>query len=258
MTEILKVSLVQYNPVWEDVSVNLSRLSEMLKPLKGKTDLILLPEMFSTGFSVNIEKICSAENQEAVIKWMRLTAEATDAMIVGSAAIKEKSLYYNRMFWVSHDDSSEGYYDKNYLFIMSDEPRYFTAGAEGTQFELLGWKIKPIICYDLRFPELSRNNRVNPYDILLCVASWPAVRSDVWMTLLKARAIENMCYSIGVNRVGEDINQLKHKGDSVIYGPTGENIMLLPEDTETIVTTEISLSKLKRFRQRFPVLENIK
>ena len=252
----LAISLVQYSPVWEDVSGNLSRLSRIVSQLEGRGDLILLPEMFSTGFSTNTNVICTPKNQSTVLEWMRQTAQSTGSLIAGSVAVEENTVCYNRFYWVGADGSS-GHYDKNYLFIMSDEPKYFTAGTEKKQFEWRGWKIKPIICYDLRFPELCRNTRNNPYDILVCVASWPSVRSDVWLTLLKARAIENQCYAIGVNRVGEDGNGLQHKGDTIVYSPKGETIVRLPENEEKSATIGLSLSKLKAFRQKFPVLEDI-
>ena len=250
------VSLVQYAPIWEDVAGNLSRLSSMMQALVGKTDLIVLPEMFPTGFSTNIDHICSEKNISEVLQWMRKQATSTGAMIAGSVAIKENGHFYNRFYLISPDGDT-GHYDKNYLFIMSDEPKYFTAGKEKKEFEWRGWKIRPILCYDLRFPELCRNSRTSPYDLLLCAASWPAVRSDVWLTLLKARAIENLCYAVGVNRVGEDGNGLLHKGDSIVYGPKGEIIAQVAENEETIATIELSLPEIKAFRKKFPVLENI-
>ena len=257
MADVIRVSLVQYAPWWEEVHGNLARLSGMIEVLKGKTNLIVLPEMFPTGFSTNIDVICSEKNNDEALHWMRGQALATGAMIAGGVATVENGHCYNRFHWVSPDGNS-GHYDKNYLFILSDEPKYFTAGTEKKQFDRLGWKFKPVLCYDLRFPELSRNSSINPYDVLICAASWPSVRSDVWLTLLKARAIENQCYVVGVNRVGEDGNGLKHKGDSIVYGPKGEIIAHVPENEEKITTVELSLQTLKEFREKFPVLESLR
>ena len=247
---------MQYDPCWEDAQTNLSRLGRMLQPLAGKTDLMVLCEMFPTGFSMNVEKICSENSSADVLQWMRRQARFTDAMVAGSVAVREGEHFYNRFYWVNPDGDT-GYYDKRHLFIMSDEPKCFTAGAEQKQFEWRGWQIKTIVCYDLRFPEWCRNNRTKPYDLLLCVASWPTARSDVWLTLLKARAIENQCYVVGVNRVGTDGNGLHHKGDSIVYGPKGETIGRLPENEESIVSFELSLCDLHDFRRKFPVLEDI-
>ena len=256
MIQLLTVSLVQYAPLWEDVQLNLSRLDDMLQPLAGKTDLIVLPEMFPTGFSMNTGKICSGNNFAGVLQWMQQQASSTGAMLAGGLAVMEDTHYYNRFYWVS-PNGDKGHYDKRYLFTMSDEPEHFTAGKERRQFEWRGWQIKPIVCYDLRFPEWCRNNRTKPYDLLICAASWPAVRSDVWLTLLKARALENQCYIVGINRVGADGNGLQYKGDSIVYGPKGETIGRLPENRETATIFELSLSALHDFRRKFPLLDDI-
>ena len=252
----MKVSLVQYAPHWEDVQTNLSRLNNMLQPLAGKTDLIILCEMFPTGFSMNVEKICSGNNSTDALRWMQRQAHSTGAMMMGSMAVMEDAHYYNRFYWVSPDGDA-GYYDKHHLFIMSDEPKRFTAGAERKQFEWRGCQIKPIVCYDLRFPLWCRNNRIKPYDLLVCAASWPTVRSDIWLTLLKARAIENQCYVVGVNRVGVDVDGLEHQGDSIVYGPKGETTGQIPENKETTATFDLSLSALHDFRRKFPVLNDV-
>ena len=256
MYDSFTVSLVQYAPVWEDVQNNLLRLGNMIQPLAGKTDLILLPEMFSTGFSMNTGKICSEENNVAALQWMQGQAQASGAMIAGSVAVNEKSHCYNRFYWVSPKGNT-GHYDKHHLFSMSDEPEYYTAGTEQKRFEWRGWQIKPIICYDLRFPEWCRNSHIKPYDILVCAACWPSVRSDVWLTLLKARALENQCYVVGVNRVGADGNGLQHRGDSTVYSPKGEKLVQIPENEEDTATIELSLSAMNDFRKKFPVLKDM-
>jgi len=252
----LAVSLIQYAPVWEETQANLTRLDDMLRPLAGKSDLIVLCEMFPTGFSMNVEKICSDENTDAALHWMKRQARATGAMIAGGMAVKEGKSFRNRFYWVSPDGDVD-YYDKHHLFIMSDEPLHFSPGAERKQFEWCGWRIKPIVCYDLRFPEWCRNSRAKSYDLLLCSASWPTVRSDVWLTLLKARALENQCYAVGVNRVGTDGHGLQHQGDTVAYGPKGETIGLLPRNEETVSTYQLSLDELQDFRKKFPVLDSM-
>ena len=249
----MTISLVQYAPHWEDVRLNLSRLNDMLQSLAGKTDLIVLPEMFPTGFSMNIGKICSATG---TLQWIRQQARSTGTMIAGSMAVREGVHCYNRFYWVNPDGEA-GYYNKRHLFSMSAEPQHFTAGTERKQFEWRGWQIKPIVCYDLRFPEWCRNNRIKPYDLLICAASWPASRSDTWLTLLKARALENQCYVVGVNRVGTDGNGLHHKGDSIVYSPKGEIIGRIPDNEETAATFELSLSALHDFRRKFPVLDDM-
>ena len=253
----MKITTLQYNPIWEEVQLNLSRLDNMLRPLAGKTDLIVLCEMFPTGFSMNTKKICSNENTAAVLQWMQQQSRSTGAMIAGSLAVTENTFCYNRFYWITPEGIAD-HYDKHHLFTISDEPQYFTAGIERKQFEWLGWQIKPIICYDLRFPEWCRNQRTKPYDLLICSASWPAVRNDVWLTLLKARAIENQCYVVGVNRVGMDGNALQHQGDSIVYGPKGEIIGHISESNETTATFELSLETLHGFRAKFPVLDDMR
>ena len=253
---ILTVSLVQYSPKWEDIHSNLSRLDELIRPLVGKTHLIVLPEMFPTGFSMNAGRMGSAGTHVSVRSWMQQQAVLTDAMIVGSMAVLEDGKYYNRLYRIS-PDGTNGYYDKHHLFTMSGEPKHFTAGTEQKRFYLRDWEINPVVCYDLRFPAWCRNTRTNPYDILVCPASWPSARSDVWITLLKARALENQCYVIGVNRTGLDGNGLPHKGDSMVFGPKGEIIGHLPENEETIASFDLSLNTLHDFRRKFPTLEDM-
>jgi predicted amidohydrolase len=252
----LTVSLVQYAPEWEDTAHNLRRLTEMLHPLKGKTDLIILPEMFATGFSMNVKHLTSGNKQGDVISWMEQQAEYTAAMITGSIAVKEGDAYYNRFYWIK-SGCTTGYYDKHHLFSMSEEPKYFTAGTEQKTFNLCGWKIKPVICYDLRFPAWCRNTSGALCDLLICVASWPSVRNDVWLSLLKARALENQCYVAGVNRTGKDGNGLEHQGDSVVFGPKGEVICKIKENTEDTASFTLSLSTLHDFRKKFPVLNDM-
>ncbi len=252
----LTVSLIQYSPTRENTDYNLSRLSELIQPLIGKTDLIALPEMFSTGFSMNVEYTDNANNHISALAWMRQQATLTGAVVTGSIAVSIDEHRYNRFYW-TEPNGSGGHYDKHHLFGMSDEPKYFTAGMEQKRFHCAGWEIKPVICYELRFPAWCRNSADNPYDLLLCPASWPSVRSDAWLTLLKARALENQCYVVGINRVGMDENGLPHKGDSVVFGPKGETVVKLRDDTEEAVSVSLSLSELHHFRRKFPVLDDM-
>ena len=252
----MKISLIQYAPQWEEIQLNLSRLYNMFQSLSEKTDLIVLCEMFPTGFSMNIGKICSSGYSDAALQWMHRQARSTGAMIAGSMAVMENAQCYNRFYWACPDGDT-GYYDKRHLFSMSDEPLYFTAGAKRKQFEWRGWKIKPVVCFDLRFPEWCRNSYTKSYDLLICSANWPSARSDAWLTLLKARALENQCYVVGVNRVGMDGNGLQHKGNSMIYSPKGEIIGQIPENEEKVATFELSLSALHDFRRKFPVLDDM-
>jgi predicted amidohydrolase len=247
---ILKVSLVQFAPCWEDVDGSLSRLNSLMLPLEGKTDLILLPEMFPTGFSMNTDKICNEKDTAKVLQWLQKRARSTSAMIVGGVAVKESGNYHNRLYWVCPNGVID-HYDKHHLFSMSDEPLHYMAGTSPKRFFWRRWEIKPIICYELRFPEWCRNTRNNPYDLLICAASWPNVRSDAWLTLLKARALENQCYVVGINRVGKDGNGLQHTGDSIVYSPKGEIILQIPEYEEKAATVKISQSTMIEFRKKF-------
>ncbi|MDR3094417.1 MAG: amidohydrolase [Bacteroidales bacterium] len=254
----LKLTLIQYSPKWEDAPFNIDRVGEMLHYIesakKGATDMIVLPEMWATGFSMNVERI--AAFAEDILSWMRQLAASTSALVTGSVAVKEDSRYCNRQYWVLPNGET-GHYDKRHLFSMSDETQFFHAGEQSCRFVWKGWNIRPVICYDLRFPAWCRNTKTQPYDLLLCSASWPAVRSDVWSSLLKARALENQCFVVGVNRVGADGNGLQHLGESVIYGPKGETIGKIAANEEAIASFELSLEDLQRFREKFPVLNDM-
>ncbi|MDR2848862.1 MAG: amidohydrolase [Bacteroidales bacterium] len=250
----MKVTLVQYSPKWEDAPFNLNRVGGMLQALSGATDMIVLPEMWATGFSMNVAHISAFA--EDILSWMRQLAANTSALVTGSVAVRDGSRYFNRQYWVM-PDGDVGHYDKRHLFSMSDEPQFFHAGEQSCRFVWQGWNIRPVICYDLRFPAWCRNTKTQPYDLLLCSASWPSVRSDVWSSLLKARALENQCFVVGVNRVGADGNGLQHSGGSVIYAPKGETIGKIAENEETTATFELSLENLQHFRTKFAVLNDM-
>jgi predicted amidohydrolase len=226
----------------------------MLRPLSGATDMIILPEMWATGFSMNVGNIAGFAAE--TLSWMRKLAERSGAVVTGTVAVEVNLLYYNRMYWVSPEGDT-GYYDKHHLFGMSDESTHFTSGQQRCRFNWKGWEICPVVCYDLRFPAWCRNTKEHPYDLLICPASWPLSRGEVWKTLLKARAMENQCFVAGVNRTGIDGNGLAYRGDSSVYSPKGELIGQLPENGESAATFALSLPDLNAFREKFAVLNDM-
>ena len=247
--EKLNITLLQPNIIWEVPQANLERFSEMLAPIDN-TDLIVLPEMFSTGFSMQPEKL--KENMDGPsVQWMKNLAREKDTAITGSLIIEESGKVFNRMVWVFPDGKTE-IYDKRHLFTMGEENQHYSAGTEKLIVKYKGWRFCPLICYDLRFPVWSRNTQ--NYDVLLYVANWPAVRHEVWKTLLKARAIENQAYCVGVNRVGKDGPGLDYEGDSCIIDAKGNARFL--SDKEQVASFEISMVELQKFREKFPVLND--
>ncbi len=245
----LKITVIQPDIIWEDSRANLNKYSELIDRIES-TDVIILPEMFTTGFSMNPKKI--SETMDGIsVNWMKKVAKENDAALLGSLIIKEENRFYNRALWVSPDGEIQKY-DKRHLFSMGQEPDHFTAGTEKLIVEYKGWRFCPLICYDLRFPVWSRNR--DEYDVLIYLANWPAARHRVWKNLLTARAIENQAYCIGVNRVGADGPGLKYSGDSALVSPKGFAEYL--DEKETIKTFEISYSELHAFRNSFPVLND--
>lgn len=244
----LSVTLIQTNLYWENSTANLAMLEEKIAQITEPTDLIILPEMFNTGFTMNVEKVAEPMNF-FVMKWMKQQAAQSKAVITGSFIVKENEQYFNRLIWMRPDGSYEKY-DKRHLFRMGGEHHSFTGGSEKIIVELKGWKICPLICYDLRFPVWSRN--VNQaYDLLIYVANWPAVRSIVWDTLLKARAIENQAFVVGVNRVGTDGMDLLYSGNSTIIDFKG-NPIFYQRDYEVVETYLLNKKNLESFREQFP------
>ncbi|HBF88336.1 MAG TPA: amidohydrolase [Bacteroidales bacterium] len=246
----LRVSIVQSDLIWEDVSANLSHHYELIKNLKGKTDLIVLPEMFTTGFSLQVKQLAQTMNSKT-IDWLTQTARELNVAISGSVIIQENDNFYNRHFFV-HPDQKINYYDKRHLFRMGDEHKRFTAGSKQVIVNYKNWRINLLTCYDLRFPVWSRNR--NNYDLAIYVANWPDSRKFVWNTLLSARAIENQIYVIGVNRVGIDGMNLNYSGNSKIIHPKGHAISEIEEYKQNVITTKILKSELEDFRKAFPVL----
>ena len=249
----LKITVFQAYLFWENVDKNLQNLTLRLSSgVKEKTDLIVLPEMFNTGFSMNAVALAEEMNGKTM-QWMKNTADKYDSVVAGSLIIKENDLYYNRLIWMLPSGKFQ-YYDKRHLFGMGEEDKNYTAGNEKVIVDLKGWKIRLAICYDLRFPVWLRNQH-KEYDILLVIASWPDKRTAHWKALIPARAIENQSYVIGVNRVGHDGNEIYHSGHSMCIDPQGNTVYYKPED-EDLYTFSISYEDLVKTRRMFPFLKD--
>jgi omega-amidase len=246
----LHIALIQTNLVWEDASANMRHLEELFSQLPAETELVVLPEMFSTGFSMNVGQ--QAESMDGqTINWLKEQAVQRRKMIAGSLMIRENDVFFNRFVFVGPDQSID-FYDKRHLFSMGKEQIYFAPGGSRKIFQFKSFRILPQICYDLRFPVFSRNH--GDYDLLLNCANWPASRREVWTTLLKARAIENQAYVAGVNRSGIDANNISYSGDSMIIDPKGKEIIIARQGKEAVITAKLSKLSLYQFRKRFPVL----
>ncbi len=249
----LTVTTVQTSLYWENPGANLAMLEEKIRNAGTVGDLIVLPEMFTTGFTMNAPALAEPMNL-TTCRWMKQMAAQTGAVITGSIIIRENSRYYNRMLWVEPDGQID-FYDKRHLFRMADEHLVFSAGEKRLIKELKGWKIAPFVCYDLRFPVWSRNTEAESYDLAIYIASWPAARNMAWNTLLPARAIENQCYVTGVNRTGTDGKAIIYEGNSGIWNFLGEKI----NDSghaEVIQTGSLDMAKLQSFRSAFPAFRD--
>jgi predicted amidohydrolase len=243
----LRVSLVQTDLVWENPTANCAQLEEKLASLAGKTDVIVLPEMFATGFSMTES---GAEiGRGPALQWMQLQANRLGTLVVGSLKVKQGTSFYNRLYAVEPSGSYTTY-DKRHLFRMGGEHKFYQAGDQQVIVSYKGWKLALFICYDLRFPVWSRNVDM-AYDAAIYVANWPAPRANAWRTLLQARAIENLAYMIGVNRVGTDANDLAYAGDSLLVDFKGGLALDLKAEDQ-ILTAELSASELADFRAKFP------
>jgi predicted amidohydrolase len=245
----LKVTIIQTALHWENVEANLKMFSEKISSLSEATHLIVLPEMFTTGFTMN-NKALAESMKGRTVEWMKQMAKQKKCVITGSMIIKEKKKYYNRLIWMFPSGKFK-IYDKRHLFRYANEQNYYTAGKKKLIVELNGWKICPLICYDLRFPVWIRNKN-NAFDVLLFVANWPERRNHPWKTLLMARAMENQCYVIGVNRVGNDGNNVYHSGDSAVINFKGEFISKTSPHEESIETVTLSKKALDDWRETFP------
>lgn len=252
----LTISTIQTNLYWEDTAANLSMLENKIRSISEKTEIVVLPEMFATGFTMNASKF--AETMEGnTVQWMKNISHEQGIILTGSTIIEEAGQYFNRMIWML-PNGQFGHYDKKHLFGYAGEDKTYTAGHKRLIASVKGWKINLQICYDLRFPvwarqQMSASPAQPEYDVLIYVANWPAKRSHAWKTLLCARAIENQCYVIGVNRVGHDGNQHEYSGDSLVIDPLGE-VLYHMAHSEEVFTVTLEKEKLEETRKTFPFL----
>lgn len=247
----MKIALIQSSLYWENPAANRNNFEEKINAIAEQVDLIVLPEMFSTGFTMNPNNIAETMKAET-IKWMKTLAKAKKCAMTGSLIIKENDHFYNRLVFVFPSGEIQ-IYDKRHLFTLAGEDKVYTSGKEKLIIEYLGWRICPLICYDLRFPVFSRNTE--DYDLLIYVANWPKPRINAWDILLKARAVENMCYTIGVNRFGFDTNNLEYNGHSQAIDYLG-NLIMKPQEAEGIFVVELNKEKLLKSRNKFGFLND--
>lgn len=257
--QTMRISIVQSKLHWESPSANQQMFAQKLADLKGKTDLVVLPEMFTTGFSVTAKHL-SEPMDGPTIAWMKALAKDLDAGVVGSFNCTEEGRYFNRLVFMRPDGTFD-FYDKKHLFSLTNEHEHFNAGRKRLTLEWRGWRFCPLICYDLRFPAWSRNipgdfisGLEHYYEVLIFVANWPVKRAHQWKSLLTARAIENQSFAVGVNIVGTDGNGLEYSGDSTIVDYSGQPLVQLPNGVEDIKTIELSKDDLIQYRQQLPFL----
>lgn len=249
-SNLLRISMIQSHIIWEDVEENICYYGELLRRLKGKTDLAVLPELFTTGLSLRAEYLSEPNDGKTIVS-MKRYAKVYGFAVTGSFMASDAGNYFNRAFFIT-PDGREYYYDKRHLFSMAGEDKVFSPGTKRLVVDFLGWKICLLVCYDLRFPVWSRNVD-NEYDLLIYVANWVESRKNVWTSLLQARAIENMCYVCGVNRVGVDAREFKYHGGSQIIFPKGKKVYDAGEKEAITVTGVLKRSVLEDLRTKFPV-----
>ncbi|WP_346237488.1 nitrilase family protein [Niabella insulamsoli] len=261
MKDTLTLTLVQSGLFWEDKARNLQQFEEKIKALSQKTEIVILPEMFSTGFSMNVHSLAETMDGSAV-EWMKRVSAEQRIVLTGSLIIKEKDAagherFYNRLIWML-PNGQYGVYNKRHLFAYANEDDHFSAGEKRLIASVKEWKINLQICYDLRFPVWARqavkkesDGWSGLYDVLIYVANWPERRSQAWKTLLQARAIENQCYVVGVNRVGKDGHGIEHSGDSMVIDPLGE-ILYHKKNEEDVFTISLDKNHLNDVRRKFP------
>jgi predicted amidohydrolase len=247
----MKIALIQSSLVWENPKLNRNHFEEKINAISENVDLIVLPEMFSTGFIMSPNLVAETMQGETVL-WMQSLVKAKNCAITGSLIIAENSNFYNRLVFV-FPSGELLFYDKKHLFTLAGEDKIYTSGKQKLIVEYKGFKICPLICYDLRFPVFSRNTE--DYDVLIYVANWPKPRINAWDSLLKARAIENMCYTIGVNRIGEDNNKLQYSGHSQVTDFLG-NYLIEPQENEGVYITTLNKNTLLETRQKFGFLND--
>lgn len=252
----MKVALGQFPLVWEDIDANLDAWSERLKTLANDVDLIVLPEMFTTGFSMHVAEIAEPMDGKAV-RWLKQQAEKLSVTILGSIICGDEEKVYNRAV-LAKSDGAISNYDKRHLFTFADEDKHFTAGTARMIVEVNGWKVCPLVCYDLRFPVWSRNSKTpeKQYDLLIYMANWPAARSAAWTSLLHARAHENQAFVIGVNRVGVDGKGIEYIGNSAVIDPKGNVLTEGDSGKEGWVITDLNREELLHYRDKFRALND--
>ncbi len=252
MQETLKIAIIQSNLIWENPEQNRINFAKKIMQIEEHVDIILLPEMFSSGFTMKPENVAESVQGESV-KWMLEIAKRANAAIGGSLVIEENGKYYNRFVFAMPDQSLETY-NKRHTFTLAGEDKVYSAGTEKLVFNFKGWKICPLVCYDLRFPVWARNSE--DYDVLFYVANWPKPRIMAWDALLKARAIENMSYCVGVNRVGLDVNNYEYPGHSAVYDGLGKMISNIADDQEQIEVITLTKKHLAVIREKLKFLDD--
>lgn len=250
----LTISIIQTALHWEDKDANYEMFENYISRINEDVELIVLPEMFNTGFSMNVEKL--AEEQDGpTLEWLRKISMRKGSAVCGSYIVREEDKIFNRFVFVFPDNSFKTY-DKRHLFRMGDEHEYFSQGKDRVIIEYKSWKILPQICYDLRFPVWSKNNFIDreyDYDLMIYVANWPKVRNRAWKALLKARAIENQAYAAGINRIGPDGGGKDHSGDSRVIDPLGKNLCKIKAKKEGMKSMRLSFKQLQDYRKSFAV-----
>ncbi len=252
MRNTLNVTLLQTGLVWENPKENRTRFDAKIKAISEDTDLIILPELFSSGFTMNAAAVAEPMYGDTLL-WLKTKAKQKQAALMGSLVILENSKFYNRLVFV--EPSGEvSYYNKRHSFTLAGEDKTYTSGTKKVIFNYKGWKICPQICYDLRFPVWARNT--SNYDVLVYVANWPKTRIDAWDTLLKARAIENMSYCIGVNRIGKDGNNYEYPGHSAAYDVLGNSLTSLKENEDASQTITLEKNHINTYRNKLKFLDD--
>lgn len=252
MQEQLKVTLIQSDLIWENPKQNRINFEKRIASISENVDLIVLPEMFTTGFTMNAESVAETMQGETV-KWMKQMAFNYDTAIVGSIVISESQKFYNRLLFIE-SSGVVSYYDKRHTFTLAGEDKVYAKGTERIIVNYKGWKICPLVCYDLRFPVWARNT--DNYDVLLYVANWPKPRVSAWDALLKARAIENMSYCIGVNRVGVDGLNIEYSGHSAVYNVLGQEMPAIKSTKEQTETVVLQKQHIKKYRSDLKFLDD--
>lgn len=249
----LTISLIQASPYWNQPHVNRAMFDALIEPLADKTDLIILPEMFTSGFTLDSNQAELGDDCAITCDWIKNRAITTNAAICGSVLYRDNSEQFNRLLFAAPKSELQ-HYDKTHLFRMAGEHDRYQAGTKRKVFLYKGWRILASVCYDLRFPVFLRNRA--DYDLMVCVANWPSARRNAWRSLLQARAIENLSFVAGVNRIGKDGKSLNYSGDSMVVDFKGDHLIDHPENQAFVETTTLRASKLAEFRKQFPAWQD--